>query len=119
MPASGRLDAHPPPLHSELTVGDLSAVGDEVWAVGRAGAPGPALIAHTSGGGPWQLVSYSSSSKAEHTQLSGVHATASATCGPSAMRASCSQTPNVRTSPTATGRRGGRWRVRISATAAT
>ena len=29
------------------------------------------------GGEPWHLVSYSSSSKAVHTQLAGVHATAS------------------------------------------
>jgi hypothetical protein len=77
MPASGQIDVHPPPLHSELTVADLSAVGDEVWAVGMRGAPAPARIAHTAGGEPWQLVSYSSSSEAEHTQLSGVHATAS------------------------------------------
>jgi len=52
MPASGRIDVHPPPLHSELTVNDLSAVGDEVWAVGSLSAPGPALIAHTAGGEP-------------------------------------------------------------------
>jgi hypothetical protein len=77
MPASGRLDAHPPPLHSEFSVNDLSAVGDEVWAVGMHGDPAPALIAHTTGGAPWQLGSYSSSSKAVHTQLAGVHATAS------------------------------------------
>lgn len=76
MPASGRLDVHPPPLHSQLSVGDLSAVAGEVWAVGRLSAPGPALIAHTAGGEPWQLISYSSSSDAVHTQLSGVHATA-------------------------------------------
>jgi hypothetical protein len=76
MPASGGTDAHPPPLHSQLSVEDLSAVGDEVWAVGRLGAPGPALIAHTAGGEPWQLSSYSSSSEAVHTELSGVHATA-------------------------------------------
>jgi hypothetical protein len=30
MPASGRLDVHGPPLHSELSVNDLSAMGDEV-----------------------------------------------------------------------------------------
>ena len=77
MPTSGRLDIHPPPLHSELSVHDLSAVGDEVWAVGMHGAPAPALIAHTTGGEAWQLDSYSSSSKAVHTQLAGVHATAS------------------------------------------
>jgi hypothetical protein len=76
MPASGRTDAHPPPLHGELTVTDLSAVGDEVWAVGMQGAPAPARIGHSSGGEPWQLLSYSSSSAAVHTQLSGVHATA-------------------------------------------
>jgi hypothetical protein len=77
MTMPGRTDLHPPPLHSELTVNDLSTVGDEVWAVGLDRFPGPALIAHTSGGEPWQLVSHSSSSKAEFTQLSGVHATAS------------------------------------------
>jgi hypothetical protein len=54
MPASGGTDVRPPPLHSELTVYDLSAAGDEVWAVGRASFPGPALIAHTAGGQPWQ-----------------------------------------------------------------
>jgi hypothetical protein len=77
MPASGRLDVHPPPLHSELSVGDRSAVGDEVWAVGMHGAPAPAVIAHTTGGKPWQLISYSSSSDAHHTTLRGVHATTS------------------------------------------
>jgi hypothetical protein len=45
MPASGRLDVHPPPLHGELSVSNLSAVGDEVWAVGMRGAPAPAIIA--------------------------------------------------------------------------
>jgi hypothetical protein len=77
MPASGRIDVHPPPLRSELSVTDLSAVGDEVWAVGMGGAPAPARIGHTAGGEPWQLVSYSSSSEAVHTQLADVHATAS------------------------------------------
>jgi hypothetical protein len=77
MPAPGHPDVHPPPLHSELSVIDLSAVAGEVWAVGRRGAPGPALIAHTANGRPWQLASYPSSSEADHTQLSGVHATAS------------------------------------------
>jgi hypothetical protein len=77
VPASGRLDVHPPPFHSELSVNDRSAVGDEVWAVGMHGAPAPALIAHSTGDQPWQLVSHSSSSKAVHTQLAGVHATAS------------------------------------------
>ena len=77
MTASRRTDIHPPPLHSELTVADLSAVGDEVWAVGMNGFPGPALIAHTVSGLPWQLTSYSSSSEAVYTHLSGVHATTS------------------------------------------
>jgi hypothetical protein len=77
LPASGRLDVHPPSLHNELSVADLSAVGDEVWAVGMNGAPAPALIAHTADGAPWQVVSYSSSSTAVHTQIAGVHATAS------------------------------------------
>ena len=77
VPASGRLDVHPPPFHSELSVNDRSAVGDEVWAVGMHGAPAPALIAHSTGDQPWQLVSHSSSSKAVHTQLAGVYATAS------------------------------------------
>lgn len=74
MPASGRIDFHLPPLHSELSVYDLSAVGDELWAVGRKSFPGPALIAHTAGGEPWQLIPYSSSSEPAHTQLFGVHA---------------------------------------------
>jgi hypothetical protein len=73
----GRTDLHPLPLHSELTVNDLSAVGDELWAVGQDRFPGPALIAHTAGGQPWQLVSYSSSSEVHHTTLRGVHATTS------------------------------------------
>ena len=77
MPASGRIDTHPPPLHGELTVVSLSAVGDEVWAVGFRTVPGPALIAHTAAGQPWQLISYSSSSQVHHTSLRGVHATAS------------------------------------------
>jgi hypothetical protein len=77
MSASGRLDVHPPPLHSEISVSNLSAVDDEVWAVGMRGAPAPAFIAHSTGGEPWQLGSYSSSSEAVHTQLAGVHATAS------------------------------------------
>ena len=77
MPATGRLDVHPPPLHSELSVSSLSAVDDDVWAVGMCGAPAPALIAHSTDGQPWQVVSNSSSSKAVHTQLAGVHAAAS------------------------------------------
>ena len=77
MSASGRLDVHPPPLHSEISVSNLSAVDDEVWAVGMRGAPAPAFIAHSTGSEPWQLGSYSSSSEAVHTQLAGVHATAS------------------------------------------
>jgi hypothetical protein len=52
----------------------LSAVGGEVWGVGLRRFPGPALIAHTVGGEPWQLISYPSSA-AEHTQLFAVHAT--------------------------------------------
>ena len=68
MPASGRTDVHPLSLHSELTVYGLSAVASEVWAVGLSHFPGPALIAHTAGGAPWQLISYPSS-EAEHTQL--------------------------------------------------
>jgi hypothetical protein len=52
----------------------LSAVGGEVWGVGLSRFPGPALIAHTAGGEPWQLISYPSS-EAEHTQLFAVHAT--------------------------------------------
>ena len=77
MPASGRLDDHPPPLHSELSVNDLSIVGNEVWAVGMHGVPAPALTAHTTGGDPWQLVSYPSTGTAVHIQLAGVHAIAS------------------------------------------
>ena len=61
MPDSGRTDVHPPPLRNELTVQDMTAIGDEVWAVGRAGFPGPTLIAHSAGGEPWQLTSYSTS----------------------------------------------------------
>jgi hypothetical protein len=74
MPDSVRPGIHPPPLRSELTVQDMSAVGDEVWAVGRAGFPGPALIAHSAGGAPWQLPSYSTSSEARFTDLAGVYA---------------------------------------------
>jgi hypothetical protein len=77
MPDSAYTDVHPPPLRSELTVYDLSAVADEVWAVGRDRFPGPALIAHTAGGAPWQLISYSGSSEPVYTDLSGVHATTS------------------------------------------
>jgi hypothetical protein len=69
MPASERLDGHPPPLHSELSVNDLSAVGDEAWAVGMQGAPAPALIAHTTGGELWQLVS--STNGIRHSLFSG------------------------------------------------
>ena len=74
MPAPRRRGIHPPPLHGELSVNDLSAVGDEIWAVGMRGAPAPALIAHTTAGVPWQLVSYSGSSTAVHTQLAGIAA---------------------------------------------
>src|SRR5690242_11286736 len=76
MPASMRTDIHPPPLHSDLTVNGLSAVADEVWAVGMDGFPRPALIAHTAAGEPWQLISYPSS-EVDHTQLFAVHATSS------------------------------------------
>ncbi len=78
MPALGRTDVHPPPLHSELTVQSVSAVADEVWAVGKAAFPGPALIAHSAAGQPWQLTPYSSSSGATLTQLGGVHAISNA-----------------------------------------
>ena len=36
MPDSGRIDVHPPPLRNELTVQDMTGIGDEVWAVGWA-----------------------------------------------------------------------------------
>lgn len=78
MPDSGRTDVHPPPLRNELTVQDMTAVGDEVWAVGRATFPGPTLIAHSAGGKPWQLTSYSTSPEAKFTYLAGVHAISSA-----------------------------------------
>src|SRR6516225_3682109 len=68
MSASGRTEVHPPSLHSEFTVYGLSAVAGEVWAVGLSHFPDPALIAHTAGGEPWQLISYPSS-EAKHTQL--------------------------------------------------
>ncbi len=66
----------PPPLRGELSVNDLSHAGEEVWAVGMRGAPGPARIAHTKAGDPWEVAAYSSSSAAVHTQLAGVHAVA-------------------------------------------
>jgi hypothetical protein len=77
MPASRRTDVTPPLLSIWFTVFSLSAVGDEVWAVGRERFPGPALIMHTAGGEPWQLTSYSTSSDPMYTQLTGVHATTS------------------------------------------
>jgi hypothetical protein len=75
MPASRRTDVQPPLLDSWPVVNDLSAVADEVWAVGRDRFPGPALIMHSAGGEPWQLTSYSTSSEPVYTDLSGVHAT--------------------------------------------
>lgn len=78
MPDSGPTDVHPPPLRNQLTVQDMTAAGDEVWAVGRATFPGPTLIAHSAGGEPWQLTSYSTSPEAMFTDLAGVHATSSA-----------------------------------------
>jgi hypothetical protein len=52
MPAFGPSEVHPPPLYSELTVCDLSAVADEAWAVCRTSSPGLTLIAHTAGPTP-------------------------------------------------------------------
>ncbi|GAA4408714.1 hypothetical protein GCM10023168_26490 [Fodinibacter luteus] len=76
MPASASTDVRPPPLRSELSVNDLAAVGDDLFAVGMKGAPAPARVAHTKGGTPWLVVAYSSSDGAVHTQLAGVHAIA-------------------------------------------
>jgi hypothetical protein len=58
-------------------VWDLSAVGDDVWAVGLDRFPGPSLIMHSAGGEPWQLMPYSSPGDPLYTQFSGVHATSS------------------------------------------
>ena len=77
MTASRRRDVQPPLLDNQFTVADLSAVGDDVWAVGLDRFPGPALIMHSAGGEPWQLTSYSSPGDPLFTQLSGVHATTS------------------------------------------
>jgi hypothetical protein len=64
-------------LYIDLTVTGLSAVADEVWAVGYERWPGPALIWHSVGGEPWQRTSYSGSSEPVYTQLSAVHAATS------------------------------------------
>jgi hypothetical protein len=77
MTASRRRKVQPPPLEDQFAVWNLSAVGDDVWAVGLDRFPGPALIMHSASGEPWQLMPYSSPGDPLYTQFSGVHATSS------------------------------------------
>src|SRR5262249_31150190 len=63
---------HPPPLYGNFSIYGLSALDQEIWAVGASG--GSPLIAHASPGQEWQTVSYVSDNP--FTYLTAVHSIA-------------------------------------------